>query len=395
MKHDIHNDRFRILFEHSSDAHIIVDETGITDCNEATVRLLKCRSKEEVLRLHPSELSPEHQPDGQRSVDKSKQMDDLARKHGSHRFEWIHRKTDGEVFPVQVTLNAIEVNGRAALIAVWHDLTELKERERRLGELSAQVEAKNRELSEINDRMRKELLGAYEVQRSLLPTQLPRSDKFECAWFFQPCEELAGDNLNAFFIDETRLGLYVLDVTGHGVASSLLSVTATHFLSSFAEAKCPLQVINRLNQHFSRDSFANHIFTIVYGVLDLTTRELTYVSAGHPGPLWLKKDGGTVHLPTQGIPIGLFPDAEYSKATVQLEPGDRFFLFSDGIYEVRDTQGADMGLERVSRRLVKDASDGMPLDYLVHSLMKDVYHWALPQKPDDDISVLALEMKSA
>ena len=186
----------------------------------------------------------------------------------------------------------------------------------------------------------------------------------------------------------------MLDVTGHGVASSLLSVTATHFLSSFAEAKCPLKVIERLNQHFSRESYSNHIFTIVYGVLDLATREFTYVSAGHPGPLLLKKGGGTVHLPTQGIPIGLFPDAEYAKAAVQLEAGDRIFLFSDGIYEVRDTQGSDMGLERVGQRLVKDAADGMPLDYLVHSLMKDVYHWALPKKPDDDISVLALEIKS-
>ncbi|MCG3177266.1 MAG: hypothetical protein MOGMAGMI_02234 [Candidatus Omnitrophica bacterium] len=387
-------DRYRILFERSSDAHFILIDGVITDCNDATVELLKCRSRLEVLSLHPSTLSPERQPDGRLSSEKSLEMDELARRNGSHRFEWVHRKTDGEEFPVEVTLNAVEIDGRPGLIAVWHDLTEHKLQEIRLKDLTREIEAKNLQLTAINERMRSELLGAYEVQRSLLPTQLPRSEKFECAWFFQPCEELAGDNLNAFYIDETRLGLYVLDVTGHGVASSLLSVTATHFLGSFAEAKCPLKVIERLNGHFSRETYTNHVFTIVYGVLDLTTQEFTYVSAGHPGPLWLKNDGTAVHLPTQGIPIGLFPDATYTKATVRLEPGDRIFLFSDGIYEVRDGSGEDLGLERVSQRLLRDARDNMPLDYLVHSLMKDVYHGALPGKPDDDISVLALETKN-
>ena len=119
-------DRYRILFEHSSDAHFIFDETGITDCNDATIRLLGASDRNHVLALHPAVLSPEFQPDGRLSVEKAKEMDATARELGYHRFEWLHRKLDGEVFPVEVTLNPVEIEGKPALIVVWHDLTEIK-----------------------------------------------------------------------------------------------------------------------------------------------------------------------------------------------------------------------------------------------------------------------------
>jgi len=99
MEKTISTDRFRILFDHASDAHFILDETGVTDCNDAAVALLKCRSKTEVLTIHPAVLLPEFQPDGRLSIKKSKEMDAIARADGWHRFEWVHQKADGETFP--------------------------------------------------------------------------------------------------------------------------------------------------------------------------------------------------------------------------------------------------------------------------------------------------------
>src|SRR5437588_12054113 len=96
-------DRFRILFEHSSDAHFIHDETGITDCNDACIKLLKATDKSQVLAQHPASLAPECQPDGSRSMEKRKEMESIARARGYHRFEWIHRKVDGQLVPVEVT----------------------------------------------------------------------------------------------------------------------------------------------------------------------------------------------------------------------------------------------------------------------------------------------------
>lgn len=120
------HERFKVLFEYSSDAHLLFDETGIVDCNEATVRLLGGVNKEQILAQHPAVFSPEHQPDGRRSDEKCIEMDSLAKAKRFHRFEWMHRKMDGTDFPVEVTLTTVNIAGRDTLLTVWHDLTEQK-----------------------------------------------------------------------------------------------------------------------------------------------------------------------------------------------------------------------------------------------------------------------------
>lgn len=125
-------ERFRVLFDRSTDAHLIFDGSGIIDCNKAAVEMLGCRDKREVLSLHPAELSPEFQPDGRRSLEKCVEMDALAYEKGFHRFEWVHRRMNGEEFPVEVTLNPVELAGRPALLVVWHDISERKRHEREL-----------------------------------------------------------------------------------------------------------------------------------------------------------------------------------------------------------------------------------------------------------------------
>ena len=119
-------ERFRVLFDHSSDAHLLFDDQGIIDCNQAAIAMLRCRDKNQVLCLHPARLSPELQPDGRRSDEKCMEMDRLAREHGHHRFEWLHRRMDGENFPVEVTLTQVIISGKPTMLVVWHDLTERK-----------------------------------------------------------------------------------------------------------------------------------------------------------------------------------------------------------------------------------------------------------------------------
>ena len=122
-------ERFRVLFEHSSDAHLLFDETGIIDCNQAAVRMLGGSDKQQILNIHPARLSPEVQPDGQRSDVKSAEMDRLAQQNGHHRFEWTHRCFDGSDISVEVSLTKVELSGRPVLLVVWHDLTERKKAE--------------------------------------------------------------------------------------------------------------------------------------------------------------------------------------------------------------------------------------------------------------------------
>ncbi len=399
-----HGDRFRVLFEHSSDAHFIFDETGITDCNDATVQLLKAPDKAHVLSLHPAVLSPEYQPDGRRSLEKAQEMDALARTRGYHRFEWLHRKLDGEVFPVEVTLNAVEIDGKPALIVVWHDLTEIKRVEAELRKRTDQLEGANRELSATNARLKRDLQAAARVQQSLMPTALPNTPPVRLAWAFRPCEELAGDLLNIFLLDERHVGLYLLDVSGHGVAASLLSVAVSHFLTPHgdnsllklpAQSGTPLrlvrprEVVQRLNAQFST-SRSEQFFTLFYGYVDLASNTLTYSNAGHPGPVILAGGAEPSVLHSSGFPVGVLEQAEYEDAEVRLRSGDRFWLYSDGLLEAMNPAGEQFGKGRLITELHAASADA--LSGAVRKVLQKVESWAGEKGPQDDISLVAFEI---
>ena len=124
------------------------------------------------------------------------------------------------------------------------------------------------------------------------------------AWEFRPCTELAGDSLNVFSLGPKRVGLYVLDVTGHGVAASLLAVAASRLLSVIGGSDSPdcderrardvrpAEVAERLNESLPCNPATEQFLTLFYAVLDVPARLLTYVSAGHPGGIYLSRSDG-------------------------------------------------------------------------------------------------------
>ena len=144
-------EKFRVLFEHSSEAHLIIDETGIIDCNQAAVELFGRDSKTELLGLQLQTLSPERQTDGRCSLEKCAEMNALARHEGYNQFDWVYARASGESFPAEVTLSPIVINEKEITLAVLHDLTARKraEEEMRLA----------RELAEEANRAKGEFLA--------------------------------------------------------------------------------------------------------------------------------------------------------------------------------------------------------------------------------------------
>ena len=121
---------FRRLFDESAEPNLILDESGFTNCNPATVTALKYSSRDDILNKQPWELSPEKQPDGQISSDKAMMMINTAIAEGYHRFEWIHTKSDGSDYPVEVMLTLIQLKGKQVLFTVWRDITSRIEMEK-------------------------------------------------------------------------------------------------------------------------------------------------------------------------------------------------------------------------------------------------------------------------
>lgn len=151
------DERFRVLFERSSDAHLLYDERGVIDCNDATLRMLRAERKDMVLGRSSVELSPRRQADGRLSVIVGEQMRQLARLRGYHRFEWMHQRMDGVEFPVEITLTPVRLHGRDVILAVWHDIAERKTVEDALRAAKDAAESANRTKSDFMARMNHEL----------------------------------------------------------------------------------------------------------------------------------------------------------------------------------------------------------------------------------------------
>jgi PAS domain S-box-containing protein len=127
-------EHLEVIFEYSTDAHLLFGKKGIIDCNKAALKLLGFESKEALLEMnpHPAVFSPEYQPDGRRSMEKAVEMDRLAYENGFHRFEWMHKRITGEEIMIEVTLNPVFINDERVLLVVWHDITEQKLAEKKL-----------------------------------------------------------------------------------------------------------------------------------------------------------------------------------------------------------------------------------------------------------------------
>jgi sigma-B regulation protein RsbU (phosphoserine phosphatase) len=292
------------------------------------------------------------------------------------------------------------------------DRNELRVRLRageRILELERDLAERNQQLHSANQRMKRELEAAAAVQQSLLPASEVEIPGVRLAWRFRPCDELAGDFLNVFPLDDQHLALYVADVSGHGVVASLLSVTVSRVLTPHLSASsilvrgdaatserqivAPREVARELCRRFPMDDQRGSYFSMVYGVLNTRTREFRYVSAGHPPILWLPRDGELRMLEAEGCAIGFDPDAEFEEHAIQLAPGDRLWIYSDGVPEAMNDALETLGDEQLRQACVALAGEG--LHAAAAGLLQRVEAWCGAAGPKDDVSILAVEVDAA
>jgi phosphoserine phosphatase RsbU/P len=161
-------------------------------------------------------------------------------------------------------------------------------------------------------------------------------------WRFIPSTSLGGDSFGYHWLDDDHFAMYLLDVSGHGVGASLLSVSARNVIGGQTlprtDFRDPGQVLARLNDVFPMEKHNNKFFTVWYGVYRQSTRSLAYGAAGHPPALLLDgPDRRTARLKTleaNAPVIGVMPDFEYSTNTVNLDAFARMFIYSDGVFEI-------------------------------------------------------------
>jgi phosphoserine phosphatase RsbU/P len=283
-------------------------------------------------------------------------------------------------------------------IGVQSDVTARKNAEDGLRRAKEELEVANR-------RMKTELDMAADIQRTLLPQAQISLRGAHLSFVFHPCEELAGDTLNFIPLDGERVVLYIIDVSGHGIGAALLSVTLHHLLAylpapfpAFAEQRpsasrfdisSPSEVARQLNRRFPMESESLQYFSMIYGILNLRSGQFRCVSAGHPAPLVLPRDGRPILLPNQGFPIGLFPDVEYQEESVVLNPGDRLFLYTDGFTEASDSSGQEYCTGGLLDAIT--ASRSLSIQSTLHHLLDTLKSWRQNHRFSDDLSMFGIE----
>lgn len=215
----------------------------------------------------------------------------------------------------------------------------------RLVRANEQLRLLSTDLQRQTERLNQELAQAAAYVHSLLPADIQGSVEIQSRYL--PCSELAGDCYDHYWLDEDHLLFYLIDVSGHGLSAALPSISVHNLLRSNAIPKQILQdpasILSTLNSMFQMEKHNCQYFTMWCGVYEASSRQLTYASGGHPPALCFSStvENGpkASSLTSGGMALGLFEETTYSNQVIELPPGSKILIYSDGAYELNCAAG--------------------------------------------------------
>lgn len=278
--------------------------------------------------------------------------------------------------------------------------------ERELTEKNRLVNSTLGELRALYELLDNDLIEAKKLQQSLVSDRHRDHGTAEVSMLLRSSGHVGGDLVGMFPVNETRIGLYGIDVSGHGISSALMTARLAGYLSGAAPeqnvALCrlpdgsfmprpPGQTIAALNDLFLSELETEHYFTLLLADVDLATGRVVMAQAGHPYPAVQRADGSVEMIGCGGLPVGLIPGAEFQEFEVQLAPGDRLMIHSDGVTECAAPDG----------RLLDDEGLALMLGDLrstramacLESLVWKLANFAGDDSFADDVSAILLEIK--
>jgi sigma-B regulation protein RsbU (phosphoserine phosphatase) len=264
----------------------------------------------------------------------------------------------------------------------------------RLLQLTRSLQSLNSELRARQELLEEDLRAAADIQRALIPRTRSVLPGFHTAWLFEPCNAVGGDLLNIHPLGLSHVGVYVLDVSGHGVPSAMVTASVARSLSPDGgivlrdKPQQPVTVLQELEREYPFERFAR-FFTLCYMLVDTRQGLLRYSSAGHPPPILLPRGGSPRPLPEGGPPVGLGLGAQHAEGELRLTPGDRLFLYTDGVVDATGPDDQPLGLERF--HAILEAHRTQPLTATCDAVLQAIRAHQHQGPSTDDITLLALE----
>lgn len=282
----------------------------------------------------------------------------------------------------------------------------------RVIDLEMSLKKKNGDLSIVLQELKNDLYIAQKLQFSLLPTHDFSFHSIYADWMLIPSAFVSGDLLNIFPLDKNHIGFFAIDVSGHGIAAAMYSMSLAREFMLFDSEYCillshedgyvkimpPSDVVRQLNKYYcSNNMNEDNYFTIIYGVLDTDSGHGKLCQAGHPTPLIIRNNGDAEYIGTGGAPVGLLDFMDYEDTDFSLNSGDRLYIYSDGIIEAQNSELCYFGVESLTNFL-ENFNSSMSAEKIFFSLKKTLCHWVFGEELDendssfiDDVSLLMIQ----
>ncbi len=241
-------------------------------------------------------------------------------------------------------------------------------------------------------RMEEELAVAKQIQRGLLPKELPLLNNFDFAAFIEPSRQVGGDYYDFISIGSGRTGIVIADASGKGVPAALFAARMQVMIQSEVKfGKRLREMMGSINTFLSVSTSSDRFATCFYGEIDNNERRLYYCNAGHNYPILVRKNGSIENLRKGGLILGAFPDVKYESGEVLFRPGDVLVLYTDGLSEAMDDNDIEYGDQRLTENITKFRTH--PAEVICSMIIKSVKQFAAGTNDLDDMTLVVVRAK--
>ena len=245
------------------------------------------------------------------------------------------------------------------------------------------------------ERIGTELAVASQIQVSMLPHTFPAfpgRSEFDLYASMDPAKEVGGDFYDFFLVDDDHLCLVIADVSGKGVPAAMFMMSSKTIIANNAmTGKSPAQVLTDTNEALCANGQEDMFVTVWIGILEISTGKLTAANGGHEYPALARDGRFELYKDRHGLVLGGMPGMKYRDYEIQLEPGDRLFVYTDGVPEANNEKGEMFGTERMTEAL--NAGAGASPRELLENVSRAVDGFARGAEQFDDMTMLCVEYK--
>lgn len=240
--------------------------------------------------------------------------------------------------------------------------------------------------------IQQDLNTAREIQQSIIPKVFPAFPgltSFDVYGSMVAAKEVGGDFFDFFLIDSNRLGFVIGDVSGKGIPAAIfMAISRTLIRAVGIKGVSASECLSLVNSLLCKDNVSSMFVTVFYGILNISTGEVEYVNAGHNPPYVISGSGVKPVEMTGGMVLGVFDDMSYKSKTFRLNPGERLFLYTDGVTEANDVNTSLFGEQRLEEFLAQHRNS--PLPELVKNAFNEVNTFASGVPQFDDVTILSI-----